>query len=77
MIDAVITDLELELQSPASPYGHFVAFRFIDTRPMFPKVSEMVKQVLDREDVILIDFNYTYKTIDENTDIRDFEVVRH
>ena len=40
MIDAVITELELQLESNYSPYGHFVCFRFIDTYPMFPKINK-------------------------------------
>ena len=37
--DAVITDLELQLESQYSPYGHFICLRFIDLRPTFPKIS--------------------------------------
>ena len=38
-IDAVITDLELQVESRYSPYGHFIALRFIDTYPTFPKIN--------------------------------------
>ena len=33
MIDAVITELELQVESQYHPYGHFICLRFIDMRP--------------------------------------------
>ena len=30
-VDAVITDLELQLETHNNPYGSYVSFRFIDT----------------------------------------------
>ena len=51
MIDAVITDLEMQIETPASMYGHYVAFTFIDITPTFPKVSDMINQVKQRDDV--------------------------
>ena len=38
MIDAVITDLEMQLETSNSVYGHFVSFRFIDM------LIEMIKE---------------------------------
>ena len=35
IIDAVITSLEMQLEAPTSPFGHYVAFRFIDMYPTF------------------------------------------
>ena len=77
MIDAVITDLEMQLETSNSVYGHFVAFTFIDIYPTFPRVKDMLEQVQKRADVSLIDYNYSTKIIDENTDISDFELTRH
>ena len=77
MIDAVITDLEMQIETSASMYGHYVAFRFIDVTPSFPKVSDMINQVKQRDDVTLIDWSYTFKKIDENTDISYYEITRH
>ena len=77
MIDAVITDLEMQLETSNSVYGHFVSFRFIDITPTFPRVKDMLEQVQSRDDVLLIDYNYTFKKIDEKTDISDFELTRH
>ena len=39
-IDAVITDLELQVESRYSPYGHYIALRFIDTYPSFDLITE-------------------------------------
>tara|TARA_B100001939_G_scaffold316222_1_gene302010 strand:- start:2373 stop:2606 length:234 start_codon:yes stop_codon:yes gene_type:complete len=77
MIDAVITDLEMQIETSASIYGHYVSFRFIDVTPSFPKVNDMVQQVKQRNDVILVDWNYSFERIDENTDISYFEITRH
>ena len=77
MVDAVITDLEMQLETPNSSYGHFVAFTFIDISPCFPRVQDMIDQVLKRPDVSLIDYNYSTKIIDENTDISYYEVTKH
>ena len=77
MIDAVITDLELQIETTNSVYGHYVAFRFIDLTPTFPKVKEMIQQVIDRDDVSLVDYSYTFERIDENTDISHLEITRH
>ena len=35
-IDAVITNLELQIESRYVPYGHFVSLRFVDIKPTFP-----------------------------------------
>tara|TARA_R100001509_G_C4805955_1_gene194737 strand:- start:529 stop:762 length:234 start_codon:yes stop_codon:yes gene_type:complete len=77
MIDAVITDLEMQIETSASIYGHYVSFRFIDVTPSFPKVNDMVQQVKQRNDVILVDWNYSFERIDENTDISYFEITKH
>ena len=77
IIDAVITSLEMQLEAPTSPFGHYVAFRFIDIYPTFPKVNDMINEVKQREDITLVDYNYSFERIDENTDISNFEVTRH
>ena len=55
-VDAVITDLELQLETYGNPYGSYVNFRFIDTYPYFTKVNEMVEEIKRRSDVDLINF---------------------
>jgi len=75
--DAVITELELQLESKYSPYGHFICLRFIDLRPTFPKVKKTIHEITKYEDVQVVDYNYTTETITENTDIKGLDVVRH
>lgn len=76
-VDAVILSLELQLETPNNPFGSFVAFKFIDTYPYFNKTKEMLFQIKSRTDVSLIDYEYSYTGIDEHTDIKYLEVVKH
>ena len=75
--DAVITELELQLESRYSPYGHFIALRFIDTYPAFPKINNTINEISKYEDVIVVNYNYTYEVIKESTDIKGLDVVKH
>ena len=76
-VDAVITDLELQLETSNNPYGSYVSFRFIDTYPYFTKVNEMVEEIKRRGDVDLINFEYSYTGIYEDTDLKYFDLTRH
>ena len=76
-VDAVITDLELQLETHNNPYGSFVNFRFIDTFPYFTKVNEMVEEIKKRNDVDLINVEYTYKQIHKNTDLKYFDFTKN
>ena len=60
-VDAVITDLELQLETHYNSLGSYVNFRFIDIFPNFPKVNDMIAQIKKRHDVDLINYEYTYK----------------
>ena len=75
--DAVITELELQLESQYSPYGHFICLRFIDLRPTFPKIKSTIQEITKYQDVQVIDYNYTFETITEDTDIKGLDIVRH
>ena len=75
--DAVITELELQLESKYSPYGHFICLRFIDLRPTFPKIKSTIHEITKYEDVIVVNYNYTYEVIKESTDIKGLDVVKH
>jgi hypothetical protein len=77
MIDAVITELELQVESQYHPYGHFICLRFIDMRPTFPKVKNTINEITKFEDVRVVDFNYTYEVITEKTDIKGLEITKH
>ena len=77
MIDAVITELELQVESQYHPYGHFIYLRFIDMRPAFPKVKNTINEITKFEDVRVVDVNYTYEVITEKTDIKGLEITKH
>lgn len=76
-VDAVITSLELQLEAPPNPYGSYVCFRFVDVFPSFPKMNEMISEIKKREDVQLIDYEYSYTGIHEDTDISHLEITRN
>jgi len=76
-VDLVITDLELQLETHNNPYGSFVNFKFIDTYQNFPKVNDMIAEIKKRGDFDLINFEYSYTGIYEDTDLQYFDVTRH
>ena len=76
-VDAVITNLELQLETANNPYGSFISFRFVDTFPSFPKVNEMVSEIKKRTDVDLVDYEFTYTGIHEDTDLTHLEITRN
>ena len=75
--DAVITELELQLESKYSPYGHFICLRFIDLRPTFPKIKSTIHEITKYEDVKVIDYNYDYEVITEESNLDGLDIVRH
>ena len=75
--DAVIIDVEFRMESDYSEFGHFICLRFVDESPTLVKLSSFIKQLSDFDDVKLIDYNYNIEPITENTDITDFEIVKH
>lgn len=77
MIDAVIVDLEMQLETAYHPYGHFIALRFIDIYPTLKKVQNTMHEVTKFSDIKIVDYSYTYEIISEDTDIREFEITRH
>ena len=76
-VDFVITDLELQLETNNNPYGSYVNFRFIDTFPYFTKVNDMVEEIKKRSDVDLINYEYSYTGIHEDTDLKHFDITRN
>ena len=73
-VDAVITDLELQLETNNNPYGSFCNLKFIDVYPSFPKLHSMISEIKKRDDVELINYEYSYTGIHEDTDLKYFEI---
>ena len=76
-IDAVITNLELQIESRYVPYGHFVSLRFVDIKPTFPKVKKTIEEIKKNDDLFIVDFKYNFKEIDDKTDLSYLELTRH
>ena len=76
-IDAVITNLEIQLESMYNPYGHFICLRFIDTKPSFPRVQRTLEEVKKHGDVLVLNHKYTFEEINEKTDMSHLEITRH
>ena len=75
--DAVIIDAEFRMESDYSEFGHFICLRFVDESPTLVKLSSFIKQLSAFDDVKLVDYNYEIIPITENTDITDFEILKH
>jgi len=76
-IDAVIIEVEFQLESDYQPYGHFVCLRFIDQTPNHNKLNNLVRDMGQYPDVKLIDYDFTVKPITHETDITGLEVTKH
>ena len=76
-VDAVITDLDIKLDPYNSNYGRWVNYRFIDTYPYFSKLNQILEEVRNRRDVELVDFEYSFTGIHEDTLLKSFDIVRH
>lgn len=76
-VDAVITSLEMQVEQPMSPFGNYINFRYIDTYPNFPKTHDMIHQIKIREDIKLVNYDYTYTGIHEDTDLTGLEFTKN
>ena len=76
-IDAVIKEVEFQLESDYQPYGHFVCLRFIDQTPNHNKLNNLVRDMGQYPDVKLIDYEFIVKPITHETDITGLEVTKH
>ena len=76
-IDAVITNLEIQIESMFVPYGHYVSLRFIDVKPAFPRVTKTIEEIKKNDDLLIIDYKYNFKEIDDKTDLSYLELTRH
>ena len=75
--DAVIIDVEFQMESVYEPFGHFICLRFIDESPNLFKLLSFIKQLSQFQDVKLINYNYEIEPITEKTNLDGFEIVKH
>ena len=76
-IDAVIIEVEFQLESDYEPFGHFVCLRFIDHLPNRNKLTSLLKEFNQYPDVKLINYEFKIEPITEATDIRGLEITKH
>ena len=76
-IDAVIIEVEFQLESDYQPFGHFVCLRFVDFLPNRNKLNSIIKDMSIYPDVRIVDYNYIVKPIDETTDMTGLEITKH
>ena len=76
-IDAVIIEVEFQLESDYQPYGHFVCLRFIDNFPQKTKLTSLIKDMGQYPDVKLIYYEFKIEIITEATDITGLEITKH
>ena len=76
-IDAVIIEVEFQIESDYQPFGHFVCLRFVDLLPYRNKLNSIIKDMSIYPDVRIVDYNYIVKPIDETTDMTGLEITKH
>ena len=76
-IDAVIIEVEFQIESDYQPFGHFVCLRFIDNFPQKTKLTSLIKDMGQYPDVKLIDYEFKIERITEATDITGLEITKH
>ena len=75
--DAVIIEVEFQLESDYHPLGHFVCLRFIDNYPQKTKLTSLVKDMGQYPDVKLVNYEFKIVPITEATDITGLEITKH
>ena len=75
--DAVIIEVEFQLESDYQPFGHFVCLRFIDTYPQKTKLKSLIKDMGQYPDVKLVNYEFKIQPITEATDISGLDISKH
>ena len=77
MIDAVITFLEVQVETKGHPLGQYIVLNFIDMYPNFPKVSSTVQAIKDSEGIDFVRHEWSFERITENSDLSQYEITWH
>ena len=75
--DAVIIEVEFQLESDYNPFGHFVCLRFVDQSPNHNKLKNLVRDMSQYPDVKLINYEFKIEKITEATDLKDLDITKH
>jgi len=76
-IDAVIIEVEFQLESDYNLFGHFVCLRFVDQSPNHSKLKNLVRDMSQYPDVKLINYEFKIEKITEETDLKDLDITKH
>ena len=76
-IDAVIIEVEFQLESQYNEFGHFVCLRFVDQSPSHNKLKQLIKDMSQYPDVKLINYDFKIEKITEKTDLKDLDIAKH
>ena len=76
-IDAVIIEVEFQLESDYNPFGHFVCLSFVDQSPNHSKLKNLVRDMSQYPDVKLINYEFKIEKITEATDLKDLDITKH
>ena len=75
--DAVIIEVEFQLESDYNPFGHFVCLRFVDQSPNHSKLKNLVRDMSQYPDVKLINYEFKIEKITEATDLKNLDITKH
>ena len=76
-IDAVIIEVEFQLESDYNPFGHFVCLRFVVQSPNHSKLKNLVRDMSQYPDVKLINYEFKIEKITETTDLKNLDITKH
>tara|TARA_Y100001951_G_scaffold74844_1_gene61807 strand:- start:237 stop:473 length:237 start_codon:yes stop_codon:yes gene_type:complete len=77
IIDAVIIDVEFQLESLYSEWGHYVCLKFIDESPNLKKLKGIIHEFSQFNDVKLVDYEYNIEIINEFSNLDGFDITKH
>ena len=77
MVDAVITILEVQVETKGHPLGQYIVLNFIDMYPNFPKVSSTVQAIKDSDGIDFVRHEWTFKKITETDDLSPYDITWH
>jgi len=76
IIDAVIIDVEFQLESLYSEQGHYVCLKFIDDTNL-KKLKSIIYELSQFKDVKLVDYEYNIEIINEFSNLDGFDITKH
>lgn len=76
-VDAVITELTIDIGYEETTHIGRASFIFIDVAPYFKQVNKYLDQIEEHDGAFVVDHYITTQEITEQTDISSLYVTRH